>query len=177
MSGTAKVELRDRRRPLDLERTERRVVDGLDPRVVSVLTVIGFALPIGGYFWMVANYGVNVFVADQLHDVTTIQASQGHLVPWQALWAQWTENRMFFPNSIVLVLAHTTHFNIRIELFLSAVMLLASLVLLLWAHKRRAPETPWLYYCPVALLTFSLVQYENTFVGFQMAWFLVLLCL
>ncbi len=159
------------------ERPEPRVIDRLHPRVVLALTVIGFAVPIGVYFWAVAHYGVNVFVADQLHDVTTIQASQGHLVPWQALWAQWTENRMLFPNIIVLVLAHTTQFNIHSELFLSAVMVLGSLVLLVWAHKRRVPDTPWLYYCPVALLTFSLVQYENTFIGFQMAWFLVLLCL
>ena len=34
-----------------------------------------------------------------------------------------------------------------------------------------------MYYCPVALLAFSIVQYENTLWGFQMAWYLVMLSL
>ena len=56
-------------------------------------------------------------------------------------------------------------------------MLVVAAVLILWAHKRRSPSTPWLYYCPVAFLAFSVVQYGNTIWGFQMAWYMVLLSL
>jgi uncharacterized membrane protein YsdA (DUF1294 family) len=56
-------------------------------------------------------------------------------------------------------------------------MLIVATGLLIWAHRRRAPTTPWLYYCPVAILALSIVQYENMLEGFQMAWCLVYLSL
>jgi hypothetical protein len=104
---------------------------------------------------MVGRYSVNVIVDDQFDDVTVIGHTYVHLFDWSALWAQHNENRIFFPNLIVVLLARTTHFNIQVEEYLSAVMLLVATTLLIWAHKRRSPTTPWLYYCPVALLSFS----------------------
>jgi hypothetical protein len=155
----------------------KRIIDRLDSRLVNVLTVIGFAAPVFGYLWMLHRYSVNVIVADQWDDLTVIGNSYTHSFDWGSLWAQHNENRIFFPNLIVLLLSRTTHFNIRVEENLSAVMLVVAVFLLIWAHKRRSPETPWLYYCPVAILGFSVVQYENTLWGFQMAWYLVLLSL
>ncbi len=155
----------------------RRLIDRFDPRLVNVVTVIGFAVPVAGYFWMIHRYSVNVIFWDQWDDVTVIQHSYSHFFDWGSLWAQHNENRIFFPNLIVVLLAHTTHFNVQVEEYLSATMLVVATALLIWAHKRRTPATPWLYYCPVVLLALSIVQYENTLWGFQMAWYLVLLCL
>ncbi len=171
------AEVIEQRPTSDSTSNVRRLVDHLDPRLVNVLTAIGFGLPILGYFWVVLNYSVNVIYGDQLSDVNVIKASYVHLIPWEALWAQYQTNRLFFPNLIVVVLAHTTHFNIQLEELLSAAMLLAATALVIWTHKRRSSSTPWLYYCPVALLTFSLVQYEDSLFGYQMAWYLVLLSL
>jgi hypothetical protein len=164
----------DRRQP---EPSGPRLVDRFDPRLVKLITVIGFALPLAVYFWMVHRYSVNVIVSDQLSDMTVIGNSYTHLFDWGSLWAQHNENRIFFPNLIAVLLAHTTHFNVKVEEYLSAIMLVAATALLIWAHKRRSPAAPWLYYCPVALLAFSVVQYENALWGFQMAWYLVLLAL
>jgi len=55
-------------------------------------------------------------------------------------------------------------------------MLMAATALLIGTHRRRSPSTPWLYYCPVALLMLSLVQFQSTLWGFQLCWYLVLLC-
>jgi hypothetical protein len=154
-----------------------RIVDRLDPRLLGVLTVLGFGLPVAGYFWMVGRYSVNVVVADQWSDVAVIAHSYDHLFDWQSLWGQHNENRIFFPNLIVLVIARTTAFNVQIEAYLGGLMLLASTGLLIWSHKRRSAGTPWLYYCPAVILIFSVVQYENMLWGFQMAWWLVLLSL
>jgi hypothetical protein len=52
-----------------------------------------------------------------------------------------------------------------------------SVVLILLAHKRRSPSAPWLYYCPVGFLALSIVQFQNSLWGFQIAWYLVLLAL
>jgi hypothetical protein len=155
----------------------KRIVDRLDPRLVNTATVVGFALPIVGYFWLLHLYSVNVIFGDQWDDVTVIQHSYSHLFDWGSLWAQHNENRIFFPNLIVVLLAHTTHFNIQVEEYLSAIMLVVATALFIWAHKRRSGSTPWLYYVPVVILALSTVQYENTLWGFQMAWYLVLLSL
>jgi hypothetical protein len=154
-----------------------RFIDKLNPTVVNVVTILGFALPIAAYFWMVHRYSLNVIVGDQWDDMVVIGHSYTHFFDWSSLWAQHNENRIFFPNLIVLLLAHTVHFNVQIEEYLSAAMLTAATALIVWSHKRRSTSIPWLYYCPVALLAFSLVQYQNTLWGFQMAWYLVLLAL
>jgi hypothetical protein len=155
----------------------KRLIDQFDPRLVNGLTAVGFGLPIVGYFWVILHFGVNVIYQDQLSDISVISAAQRHVVPWRALWTQYQDNRLFFPNALVLLQAHTIHFDIHVEELVSALFLLASTVLIIWAHKRRARSTPWLYYCPVALLTFSLVQYQGSLFGYQLAWYLILLAL
>ena len=133
----------------------KRFVDSLDPRLVNLLTVVGFALPVSGYFWFLHRYSVNVILGDPWDDVNVINHSYTELFDWSSLWAQHNENRIFFPNLIVLVLAYTTHYNVQVEEYLGAIMLTASTALLISAHKCRSSATPWLYYCPVAILMFS----------------------
>jgi hypothetical protein len=158
------------------ERGSSRFVDRFPEPLVNLVTVLGFAIPILGYLLMVRGYSVNVVTGDQWDDVVMISHSYSHLFDWGSLWTQHNENRIFFPNLIVLVLARVTAFNIQVEEYLSFVLLAMSTVLFIWAHKRRT-TAPWLYYCPVGILMFSVVQWENALWGFQMAWYLVLLCL
>ena len=56
-------------------------------------------------------------------------------------------------------------------------MLFGSVVLIVWTHKSRSPKTPMLWYCPVAFLMTTWAQYENALWGFQIAWYMVLICL
>ena len=154
-----------------------RWIDRLDPRFVAVLTVLGFGLPVVGYLWFVDRLAVDVPVADQWVDVAVIKGSYVHVFDWGPMWAQHNENRIFFPNVLVVLFAHLLHFDIRWEEFLGAAMLIAATALIIWAHKRRSASTPWLYYCPVAFVALSVVQYENTLWGFQIAWYIVLLAL
>lgn len=154
-----------------------RFVDRFDRRLVIALTILGFGLPLGVYVWVIAHFSVNVIILDQWSDVVVITRTWTHPFDWSAFWLPHNENRMFFPNIIAVLLAHTVHFDIRVEEWLNAALLLASTALFLWTHKRRSPSIPWLYYCPVAILALSLVQYEDTLWGFQLAWYLILLCL
>ena len=138
---------------------------------------MGFGLPLIAYVWLVDHFGVNVPVGDDWDEVTVIRSSYVHFFDWGHLWAQHNENRIFFPNLIVVVVAHTLHYDIRVLEYLGVIMLTAATALILVAHKRRSPSTPWLYYCPVAFLAFSFVQEDNSLWGFQLAWFVVLLAL
>ena len=145
----------------------------LDPRVMKALTVLGFALPVIGYLALIQHYQVNAIWQDQWDDVTVIR----DFPSWSALWNQHTDNRILFPNLIVVALAHAVRFNIDIEEYLSAFMLFGATALFIWSHKRRSPNTPWLFYCPVAFLTLTFSQWQSALWGFQMAWYLVLLSL
>jgi hypothetical protein len=83
---------------------------------------------------------------------------------------------MFFPN-LVVALAYASHLDLRFETFASAILLFESVALIIWTHRRRSPATPLLWYCPVAILMVTWAQYENTLWGFQIAWYMVLICL
>jgi hypothetical protein len=148
-------------------------VGRFDPRVVKTLTVLGFALPVVGYIALVQHYQVNAIWQDQWDDINVIR----HFPQWSSLWNQHTDNRVLFPNLIVVALAHTVHYNIDVEEYLGALMLFGATALFIWSHKRRSPNTPLLFYCPVAFLTLTLSQWQNALWGFQTAWYLVLLSL
>jgi hypothetical protein len=149
----------------------------LNPKLVVVATVLGFGLPILGYFGLILHYGVNDIYEDQWSDIALIKQSYIHTFDWNSLWSQHNENRIFFPNLLVIVLGRVGHFNVKLEELISGCMLVAAVFCLIWAHKRRSPGIPWLYYCPVAILSLSIVQYGATLWGFQLAWYLVLLAM
>ena len=143
--------------------------------LIPIATLLGFAIPVVSYLWMIHAYGVNVIFADQWADVALIGHSYSGTLHVSTLWSQHYENRIFFPNLIVLALAYTTHFNVVTEEYLSALMLFGATALVICAHKRRSPQRRWIWYCPVAFLLLSLAQAANALWGFQMAWYLVLL--
>jgi hypothetical protein len=139
-------------------------------RAVAVIGLLALAVPVVAYFWFINRYALDVLYYDSWSNIYLI---------WHPfnLWDQHNENRTFFPNIIVVLLGYTTHFNVVAEEFLGGVMLVAATGLLIAAHKCRSPSTPWLFYCPVALVMLSFVQAGNTLWGFQMAWYLVMLAL
>ncbi len=143
--------------------------------LIPIATLLGFAIPAVSYLWMIHAYGVNVIYADQWDDVNLIGHAYSGTLHFSTLWSQHYENRIFFPNLVVLALAYTTHFNVKTEEYLSALMLFGGTALVICAHKRRSPERRWIWYCPVAIVLLSLAQAGNALWGFQMAWYLVLL--
>jgi hypothetical protein len=144
---------------------------------VQILTVLGFALPVAIYLWFLHHYGLNVVSGDQWNDVSIIGASYKGKLTLGALWAQFNENRLFFPYLIVLGLSRTVAFNVHIEQYLGACCQFGAVALIVAAHKRRSPETSWLAYCPVAILMLSVVQADNTLSGFQLAWWMIVVSL
>jgi hypothetical protein len=132
-------------------------------------------LPAAAYFWLIHQYGSNVVWYDQWSDINLISHTYSHSLTISSLWAQHNENRIFFPNLIVLALASTTHFNVLIEEYLSAVLLSVAAGLIVFAHKRRSTSVPLIYYLPPIAVIFTFVQCQDTLWGFQLAWYLVML--
>jgi hypothetical protein len=151
--------------------SDRATQSSYTRRALSALAILGFALPIAAYFWLIHHYGVNTPYADEWYNIDLIR----HGLTFSALWHQHAEHRVFVPNLIVFLLARTTHFNIVVEEYLSGVMLCVAIVVLVLADKRSSPSTPWIYYCPVAFVLLSFVQGGSTLFGFQLSWYLAIL--
>ncbi len=163
--------------PEPIHDTQQRRERSWTRRPAAYLAVFGLAVPVAAYFWFIHQYGVNTIWFDQWEDVSLISHSYSHSLTFGTLWAQHNENRIFFPNLIVLLLARTTGFNIVLEQYLSGLMLVVATGLLILTHHRRSPSTPWFYYSPVVIVMLTFAQAENTLWGFQMAWYLVIFAL
>jgi hypothetical protein len=149
----------------------------LQHRIVKILTVLGFAIPIVVFLWYLHHYGLNVVYGDQWDNVSLIGLSYKGKLTLSALWAQHNENRIFFPNLIALALSRVARFNVVTEQYVGAAFLFGALALMIGAHKRRCSNRTWLAYCPVVILMLSVVQGDNILSGFQIAWYLILVTL
>ena len=145
--------------------------------LMVVLTTFGFLLPVGLYLWLISADAVDMLRADQWFDVRLIRHSFNGTLRFGMLWGQHGENRIFFQNLITLLLAHVFHFNVIVEDYVSAVLLIGAMVLVVLTHRRRSPSTPWIAYWPVAIILLSVAQYGGTLFGFAIGWYLIILAL
>ena len=135
------------------------------------------AVVVLAYFWFIGHYSINTIWVDQWSDIPLIQtAYSGHLT-LASLWAQHGENRVLVQNLIAILLAYSTHYNVVVEEYISGVMAVMATGLLVLAHHRRSPTTPWFFYVPVVLVMLSLVQEGNILFGYAIGWYLVLFAL
>ena len=137
--------------------------------LIRIVTLAGFAIPAVAYLQMIHADGVNVTYYDQWDDVILIGHAFSGTLDFSMLWAQHIEDRVFFPNLIVLALVYTTHLNVVTEEYLSALMLFGATALVICVDKRRSPGRRWIWYCPVAFLLLSLAQAENALFGFALS--------
>ena len=147
------------------------------PGTVARFGIYALALPAVALLWFIHRYAVNMIFADQWHDIHIIALSHSGTLTLGDLWAQHGENRVFVPDLLVLALAHTTHFNVVYEDYGSGILLIATAALLILAHRRRSPSTPWIYYFPVVIVLLSLNQGTMTLWGFAVSWYLEIFAL
>ena len=127
--------------------------------------------------WFIHRFAVNLIYYDQWKDVALVRHAHDGSLTLGDLWAQHNENRILFPNLVVLALASTTHYDVVIEDALSGVLWCLAVLLIVLAHKRRSPNIPWILYCPVALVLLSFLPLGNTLFGFNLTWFMVMACM
>ena len=153
----------------------RRLIDRLSPATANTLTVLGFGLPVVWYFWFVDHYSLNAVVGDQWSDVNVIRQSYANLFDWTLYGLNILRTEFFSPTLSwrpwPTLCSSTFGWNRRC----SVVGRRDSAPHVV--HKQRYLRTPWLYYCPIAILILSIVQYGNTIWGFQLAWYMVMLSL
>ena len=149
----------------------RRRASGFD-----ILPVIAFLLPVAFYFWYIARNGVNV---PRWDDWEIIPIASGFLhgnLTASMLWSQHNENRMPVAYLFDLIFTRFGNLDFRALMFFSAILIVAAYALLGWSYFRNRRFT-WWGLVPVTLIGFSLAQHDNPLWGFQIAWYLVVVCL
>jgi hypothetical protein len=144
-------------------------------RTLGVLAAA--SVPSALYVLYVFHYSVNVPYADDwLMVPLALSAVHGH-VAVSDLWRQFDDTRLFVPSVLFVVFALVDHFNEKSVILFSAVLFVASYVLLL--PLLRAYLAKRLTFVPVlavAITWFSLADVENALWSFQLAWYLATFC-
>jgi hypothetical protein len=131
---------------------------------------LGLALtlaPVLGQFAVVGLLGTNALIGDEVAYVDFIHTVMQR-GPWLPMvWWQHNEHRVVPMRLTVALLAPLTHWNLKAEMYVSAI--LAGLVVMgLWRLYRHAGGRSLLLVAPVAWLFCNLSQYENMLYGMQM---------
>ena len=128
------------------------------------------------YAVYVQQFSVNVPFQDEWAMVILYRLTVQGRLTLSDLWFQHNENRMLFPNLLMLGLDHLSHFNTVVETYVSAGLLILAvggLGVLYWRCVGGSP----LWFVPAAFILFSWLQYAVALQGFAIALYLVLLCL
>ncbi len=156
--------------------TLRARLRAADQRLGTRVTLGLVALASAGYFLFVIRFGVNVPFEDEWHMVLLLAKVHHGQLSLPILWAQHNENRMFFAYLLMLVLDRASGFNTKVEMYASAVLLLAAVVVLLqlWRDDRWGSL---LWAAPAIVVLLSLAQYAVALQGFALAIYIILVCL
>jgi hypothetical protein len=144
--------------------------------------VIGILVlaPLAFLVFMIAKYRVDVPEWDQWTLVPFLKESYDGTLSLGHLWLQHNEHRLFFPQLIMIVLAHVSRWNTAYELATSLILAIGIFFLLARAMKklfRILPGRPALWpFVVLSVMVFSLNQVENWLWGWNIQVFLNILC-
>ena len=134
------------------------------------------ALPPAFLLAALIAWHVTVPYLDQWELVPLLEKMEQGTLTFADLWAPHNEHRIFFPKILMLTLASWTHWDIRFEIALSYLLALLLFGLLARALRMTAPDSQswcrcWSYSL-LSLAVFSMSQWENWFLGWQLQIFL-----
>ena len=142
--------------------------------------LIIYLIPLALLMGFVANFSVNFPVHDQWRLVSLFEKVAVGNGTFGDFWALHSNHRIVFPKLIITILAFISNWNINYEICLSicfSTITFAAMYKLSSSQvKNRENSLFHLANILTCLLVFSLVQHENWLWGFQLAWFLVNLC-
>lgn len=137
-----------------------------------------YLVPLILLIWFVTEYGVNVPFWDQWALVEFFAKIQAGQVTFQDFFAQHNEHRILFPRIIIAILAFASSWNNKLEMYCN-IAIAAGIFGLVYAMARQTKSDSLLFHLSNILccaFIFSLDQQENWLWGFQIAWFLINLC-
>ncbi|WP_413163672.1 hypothetical protein ACL6C3_29785 [Capilliphycus salinus ALCB114379] len=146
----------------------------------SLILLVLYLIPILGICGFVAYFSVNVPIYDQWVLPYWFEKFSTGTLTLKNLFAQHNSHRIFFPKLIFIALSFASNWNIHLELYCNiflAILTFLSLYSLSQNTAQNSTQTPLnLANLSTCFLLFSWVQHENWLWGFQIAIFLINLC-
>lgn len=152
-----------------------RVKPYLSLSKLAIVGAVGFPAIIALY--LILRFGVNVPFEDEWEFTSLLQAFHAHHLTAGMLWEPHNEHRIFFPRLLMLMLASFSHWNLRLETFVSFLLVGVSVIVLgLIVRRSLARERVFALTGIIAVswILFSPVQWENWLWGWQIEWFLMI---
>lgn len=142
--------------------------------------ILCLLIPISWGVFLVLKYGINTFYMDEFSIVElAIKLERGGL-RISDLFAQHNEHRMFFPNIIFLVFGKLFYYNTKVYMILGIVCISCSYFITISYLMKKQDRSSISMLCievlVIGFLYFNGAQWENLFLGYQLAWFLIILC-
>ncbi len=147
----------------------------------KLLLVVAYSLPAVLLFWFVTTFSVNLPFGDDWALVNFFDKIHSGTTNFNDFFSQHNEHRILFPRIIFAVLAFSSKWNIKLEIyFIFLLALLNFLILYKIAASNWNQSNKVLFHLfnvTISIAHFSLNQYENWLWGFQIAWLLINTCL
>jgi hypothetical protein len=134
------------------------------------------ALPLAHLVATVARSAVECPFWDQWDLIPLLERAINGTLSWRDLWMPHNEHRILFPHAMMIALGYWTHWTVLYEIALN--LLLGFCIFVVLARLMRntltriGQEVPWWLTPLIALLVFSLTQWENWLWGWQIQIFL-----
>lgn len=138
-----------------------------------------WCVPVIWGIYFVISYGVNVIHSDEFEIVKLLIQIKKGAFSFGELFALHNEHRFFFPRVIILIVALLTDYNTKVIMFVNvAVVTLTYFIYLrylLYIDCKHEKEL-LIRGIMIGFVCFNVVQWQNFLWGFQIAWFLIVLC-
>lgn len=140
-------------------------------KIISILALI----PLTVVIVVVYLLKVDVPFWDQWELIPILSKFYSGNLTFFDLWLPHNEHRILFPKILMVILAHITHWDTTIELYINILLAIGIYITLIVAatkvFRKMGIESKW--YLPLfSLVIFSLNQFENWIFGWQMQIFL-----
>ncbi|MBX9253308.1 hypothetical protein H1Q63_04900 [Desmonostoc muscorum CCALA 125] len=147
----------------------------------KALLLVAYSPPVLLLLWFVTTFSVNVPFADDWGLVSFFGKIYSDTANFGDFFAQHNEHRIFFPRIIFTILAFSSKWNIKLEIYFSFLLALINFVILYKitasTNNKNNKILFHLLNLTICILYFSLSQYENWLWGFQISWFLINTCI
>jgi hypothetical protein len=128
--------------------------------------VLGIALPAAVVLLYVIRFAVNVPIYDEWNFMPVVGEFYAGGDWWPLVAEHYGEHRIVLPKLIILFLSRLTALDLRVEQFLSALLMIATTVVAWWLLRRTEGCPRWAI-VPVGWLLLSTGQFENLLIGWQ----------
>ena len=135
-------------------------------------------LPLAMLIWFTWQHAILVPFSDEFTLVPLIHKMNAGTLTFADLMAQHNEHRPFFPNLLMLGMAGISHWTISWEIVANLILASLAFALILRLVWQTFPDRPvirWALAVGFSWIVFSLNQYENWQMGWEIEWFLCML--